>query len=203
VFIAFFALVGVGLLLDALGRRIGSGSRRRRWGFAACLAAVMAVGVLDQTSPSMIPPYRAQAAEYFTDARFVAAIQRQLPPGAAVFQLPYVPFPENPPVNRMEDYAELNGYLHSTRLRWSYGQLKGPPSAWESAAVHRPPPAMLAELSAKGFGGVYVDTFGYTHRGAALLPELAHALGVKPLVSSDGRLYFFDMGLYNERLRRR
>jgi hypothetical protein len=202
VFIAFFALMGAGLMLDALGRRIGSGSRGRRAGFAACLAVVLAVGVLDQTSSSTAPPYRRETAEYFADAHFVDAIQRQLPAGASVFQLPYVPFPENPPVHRMEDYAELIGYLHSTRLRWSYGELKGPPSRWEAAVVHRPLPAMLAAVSAAGFRGIYLDTFGYAHRGAALLPALSRALGVKPLVSADGRLYFFDMALYNRRLGR-
>ncbi len=201
VFIAFFALVGVGLMLDALGRRIGSGSRRRRWGFAACLAAVLAVGVLDQTSPSLVPPYKTQDAEYLTDARFVHAIEHRLPAGASVFQLPYVPFPENPPVHRMSDYAELVGYLHSTHLRWSYGQLKGPPSHWEATVAHQPPAQMLAEVSAAGFKGIYLDTFGYSHRGAALIPALSRTLGVKPLVSSDGRLYFFDMARYNRRLR--
>lgn len=201
VFIAFFALVGVGLMLDALGRRIGSGSRRRRWGFAACLAAVLAVGVLDQTSPSLVPPYKTQDAEYLTDARFVHAIEHRLPAGASVFQLPYVPFPENPPVHRMSDYAELVGYLHSTHLRWSYGQLKGPPSHWEATVAHQPPAQMLAEVSAAGFKGIYLDTFGYSHRGAALIPALSRTLGVKPLVSSDGRLYFFDMARHNRRLR--
>jgi hypothetical protein len=202
VFIAFFALLGAGLALDALGRRIGSGTRRRRWGFAACLAAVLAVGVLDQTRSSAPLPYKAQEAGYVTDAHFVEAVQRQLPAGAEVFQLPYVPFPENPRVHRMEDYAELIGYLHSTRLRWSYGQLKGPPSKWEAALVRRPPARMLAELSALGFKGIYLDTFGYADRGAALIAKLTRALGVKPLVSSDGRLYFFNMARYNRRLGR-
>lgn len=201
VFIAFFALMGAGLMLDALGRRIGGGTPGRRWGFAACLAAVLAVGVLDQTGSSMAPAYKREAAEYRTDARFVAAIQRQLPAGASVFQLPYVPFPENPPVHRMEDYAELIGYLHSSDLRWSYGQLKGPPSRWEAAVVRRPPAKMLAALSALGFKGIYLDTFGYPHRGKALIPELSRVLGVKPLVSADGRLYFFDMARYNLRSR--
>ncbi len=203
VFIAFFALMGAGLMLDALRRRIGSGTPRRRWGYAACLAVVLAVGVLDQTGTSMAPPYKREAAEYFTDAHFVEAIQRQLPAGASVFQLPYVPFPENPPVHLMEDYAELIGYVHSTDLRWSYGQLKGPPSKWEAAVAHRPPARMLAELSAAGFKGIYLDTFGYAHRRAALIPELSRALGVKPLVSADGRLYFFNMALYNRRSRER
>jgi len=203
VFIAFFALMGVGLMLDALRRRIGSGSSLRRWGFGACLAIVLAVGVLDQTGSSVAPAYKADAAEYLTDARFVYAIQHQLPAGAGVFQLPYVPFPENPPVNRMEDYAELIGYVHSTRLRWSYGQLKGLPSDWESAIVNQPLALMLAEVSAAGFKGIYVDTFGYNDGGTALIPALSNTLGVKPLVSSDGRLYFFNMALYDQRLRQR
>jgi phosphoglycerol transferase len=199
VFIAFFALIGVGLTLDALRRRIGNGSPRQRWAFAVCLATVLAIGVLDQTRSSTAPPYKAEAAGYFADARLVAAIQQQLPAGASVFQLPYVPFPENPPVHRMEDYAELIGYLHSTRLRWSYGELRGPPSHWESAVVHQPLALMLAEISAAGFRGIYLDTFGYAHGGAALIQALSRALGVRPLVSSDRRLYFFNMAFYNQR----
>jgi hypothetical protein len=203
VFIAFFALMGVGQMLDALARRIDSSAFSRRWGFAAFLAAVLAVGVLDQTGSSMAPAYKAEAAEYFTDAHFIYAIEHQLPAGASVFQLPYVPFPENPPVNRMEDYAELIGYVHSTHLRWSYGQLKGLPSDWESVVVNRPLPLMLAEISAVGFKGIYLDTYGYPDGGATLIPALSSALGVRPLVSSDGRLYFFNMALYNRTLRRR
>jgi hypothetical protein len=203
VFIAFFAFIGVGLGLDALRRRIGSDSMRRRLTFTACLTAVLAIGVLDQTGSSMAPPYKAEAAEYSTDAHFVYAIEHQLPAGAEIFQLPYVPYPENPPVNRMEDYAEMNGYLHSTRLRWSYGQLKGLPSDWASSVVGQPLSLMLAEVSAAGFKGIYVDTFGYTDGGAALIPGLSTALDVTPLVSSDRRLYFFDMRPYNQRLRRR
>jgi hypothetical protein len=103
----------------------------------------------------------------------------------------------------MEDYAELIPYVHSTRLRWSYGQLKGLPSDWESAVVNQPLGLMLAEVSAAGFKGIYVDTFGYTDGGAALIPALSSALDVKPFVSSDGRLYFFNMALYNRRLRQR
>jgi phosphoglycerol transferase len=106
-------------------------------------------------------------------------------------------------VHRMEDYAELIGYLHSSDLRWSYGQLKGRPSKWEAAVARRPPAQMLAELSALGFDGIYLDTFGYAHRGRALIPELSRVLGVTPLVSADGRLYFFDMARYNRRLRER
>jgi hypothetical protein len=200
IFIAFFAFVGVGSVLDRMGGRF-AGSSRGRWAFSIGLIGLLVVGLLDQTSSSMAPPYKTYSSEYFTDARFVAGIEHQLPRDASVFQLPYVPFPENPPVNKMQDYDELIGYLHSAHLRWSYGQLKGLPSDWESAAVTQPFPLMLAEVSAAGFQGIYVDSYGYTDGGAALNHDLQTLLGVVPFVSADGRLYFFNMSHYNQRLR--
>ena len=199
VFIAFFALLGVGFILDRIGARL----RDRRLGFAAVLGLVLVVGALDQTSPSMAPPYKTHDYEYFTTARFVAAIQRELPSGSAVFQLPYVPFPENPPVYRMEDYSELEGYLDSSTLSWSYGQLKGLPLDWEATVVEQPLPLMVAEISAAGFKGIYIDTYGYGDNGASITAALTAQLGVNPTVSGDGRLYFFNMAAYNMQLRTR
>jgi hypothetical protein len=202
IFIAFFALTGSALLLDWVRARIGFTGRRRAL-FATLLTALLAIGLLDQTTTSMTPPYKSANAEYFSAARFVDAIQHQLPSGSAVFQLPYVPFPENPPVNKMVDYDELDGYLHSSSLRWSYGQLKGLPSDWESIAVNQPLPLMLAEVAAAGFKGIYIDTFGYTDGGAALFAQLGPALGTQPLVSSEGRYYFYSLAHYDEILRAR
>lgn len=109
-----------------------------------------------------------------------------------VFQLPYVPFPENPPVNRMVDYDGLRGYLHSDDLRWSYGAIRGrnDPNA---ALAAEPTPALVKDVAAAGFAGIYVDRFAYADQAAKLEAELAATLGTKPLVSENGRFSFFQL----------
>jgi Dolichyl-phosphate-mannose-protein mannosyltransferase len=201
IFIAFFALYGFALAVDRLRLRL-NGSHGRRT-FAAVLVILLAIGTLDQTSPRMVPSYKPSAAQYHSDAEFVQAIERQLPSGASVFQLPYVSFPEAPPIGGMEDYDEFIGYLHSNNLRWSYGAMRGRPADWESVAVREPVERMLAEVSAIGFQGIYLDSFGLVEHGAKLIPALSQTLGVQPLISPNRRLYFFNLALYNERLRQR
>jgi hypothetical protein len=192
IFIAFFALLAVGLLLD----RGLAALRSRRGGAvlaAAALFAVLVVGLLDQTSNAFMPAYRVYAADYRSDESFVRAIEERLPAGAMIFQLPYIPFPESPPVNRMFDYDELRGYLHSNDLRWSYGIVRGRPEDRNGALASEPVPRMVDDVAATGFAGIYVDRFGYEDQGAKLETELTAAVGAPPLVSPNGRLSFFEL----------
>jgi hypothetical protein len=191
IFIGFFALIAVGLLLD---RGLAVLRSWRAGGLLAgvALCVVLAIGILDQTSSASVPPYRTLAAEWRSDEGFVRAIDARLPDGAMVFQLPYVPFPETAPVNRMVDYDELRGYLHSDDLRWSYGAVKGRADP-DAALAAEPVPALVRDVAAAGFAGIYVDRFGYTDQAAQLEGELAAALGTKPLVSENGRLSFFEL----------
>jgi phosphoglycerol transferase len=93
VFVAFFALLAVALLLDRLRTRVA-------WAIAAVL---LVIGALDQTTRAMTPRYDEVAREWGSDADWVAAVDAALPDGAAILQLPYVPFPSSPPVGRMLD----------------------------------------------------------------------------------------------------
>ena len=82
--------------------------------FGAVLCVVLVLGVLDQTTPSDAPDYSAIAAQWRVDSRFGKAVDDKAPTGTRVLQLPYVPFPENPPVQRMPDYDLLKGYYTPT-----------------------------------------------------------------------------------------
>ena len=116
-----------------------------------------------------------------------------------IFQLPYVPFPEHPPIFKMNDYSHFKAYLHSKDLRWSYGAMKGRPGdAWQRLVSSMPVEDMLRTLSQTGFAGLYIDSYGYQDNGAKLIADIKQILGAEPLVSDDKRLYFFDMTKYNE-----
>jgi len=209
VLIAFFCFYAVAVLLDCLARRLRP-RRRGRPLAALALGAVLAFGVYEQTSPSDAPSRTTDHREYRSDATFVGAIQARLPPGASVFQLPYVPFPEGypstpccgPVPTYATKYESLRGYLHSTTLRWSYGAIKGRPADWSAQLAGQPLSYLLAAVAASGFDGLWVDPAGFYPAAAqriraALLALLRQA----PLVSPDHDLYFLDLRPYAARLR--
>jgi len=149
----------------------------------------------DQTAPPSIAGLAASQAEYRSDAQFIAKIERALPRGSAIYQLPYVGFPETPPVNGLQTYDLARGYLHSSSLAWSYGVMKGRSGDLFFRALAREPLSQQIEIARKiGFSGLYLDRRGYTDRGAAIESDLAHILVHSPaIISEDGYLVFFDL----------
>jgi phosphoglycerol transferase len=193
IFIGFFALLALGLLFEQLARRLAA-SGQRRLGYYAFLALVLAVGVYDQSSRAFVPPYEVLKEVYRRDAEFVGRIEAAVPPGGMVFQLPYMPFPEVPPVEQVACYDPFRGYLHSRTLRWSYGAMKGREADhWQKEVAALPVAEQVAALSQAGFAGIYVDRAGYADYGAALERELARVLRVEPLTSADKRLAFYRL----------
>lgn len=200
IYIAFFSLFAVMLLLENVRR---SNFGRRRFVFPGFLGLILLLGILDQTGQGVyfVPHYAAFISESESDADFVKRIEATVPSGVLIFQLPYVPFPENPPVNQMQDYEHFRPYLHSKTLRWSYGAIKERSTAsWQMATANLPADQFLEAISLAGFSGVYVDRKGYTDDGADLEAKLRGLLGEDPLISANKQMSFFDLGPYNSRL---
>lgn len=203
IFIGFFCLFAVVLLLEALAQRTVR-SRTSQVVFAVVLGVVLIVGVLDQTSKFFVPPYAALNAEFNDNREFIAKVEQTVPRNSMIFQLPYIPFPEHPPVNDMVDYDHFKAYLHSKALRWSYGALRGREGdVWQKSIATRPLPELVETLAFSGFNGIYIDRFGYSDRGAALESELSGIVGKTQIVSNNGRLSFFSLLEYNKHLRER
>jgi phosphoglycerol transferase len=199
IFIAFFALAAVAILLDAARARIPGSARRAV--FAAALLAIPVPALLDQTNASLVPPHGVFQTAWASDGGFVRSVERTLPPGASVFQLPYVSFPEEPhPPGGAAAYDEVVGYLHSDRLRWSFGAMRGRDGDWASALADKPPDAVVMAIAASGFSGTEVDTLAYEDAGSSVLRVLeAHG---RPVYSANGRLAFVDLRAYGAELRR-
>ena len=204
VYIGFFSLFAVALLLDMLRRRLGA-SRVGGALFGTLMALLLIVGVLDQVSPRFAPPYEGLKADFANDRAFVGMVEAVLPTQAMVFQLPYVPFPENwPPVNKLPDFHLLRGYLHSTTLRWSYGAMKGRAGdAWQRQIAARPLEEMVEALAVAGFSGIYLDRLGFADGGKEVEAQLARSLRAAPIVSANGRLVFFSLLGLTKELRER
>ena len=191
VFIAFFSLIVIAWLLDSLFKRLPT--PRLRLVYHVGLAVVLAVAVLDQTGTSFffIPEYEKNKRDYESDTDFVSRIEASLPPHAMVFQLPYMPFPESPPLYQMKPYEHYKAYLHSKTLRWSYGAASGEQEdKWQQVVAAQPVPEFVKSVRAAGFSGIYLNRDGYEDRGLKLETELRAAVGV-PIWNREGNLLFF------------
>jgi phosphoglycerol transferase len=201
VYLAFFSLFAVMLILDGLLGRRGN-SRTARNLFPVLLAAILLVGILDQTGNGIfVPQYAEVSSENASDAEFVGRIESTVGSNSMIFQLPYVPFPENPPVNKMQDYDHFRPYLHSHNLRWSYGAIKELANdRWQRATAGLSPDQFLEAIALAGFSGIYIDRGGYTDAGADIEAKLRSRLGIAPIVSPNGRMLFFDLAEYKRQL---
>ena len=189
VYLGFFSIAAIALLLDAVREQLA-----RRGGRLAAVLLVLAVavfGLLDQVPERDRAAAVRLARQFQHDHAFVAAIELRLGPGKAVFQLPFVPFPESPPVNRMTDYQHFRAYLHSRATRWSYGAVKGrPTSEWQQGVAALPFGEMVPELKRAGFAGIRINRGGYADAGAAILSQAQGTLGTRPIWSEGSALVF-------------
>lgn len=191
VFVGFFALVAVGYGIDWVRRRLPD----RPWRLpvtVAVLALVVVVGVLDQYAPRFTPDYAATKTQFDSDAAFFGRVQRTLPEGAAVFNLPYVFFPESGTINGVGPYDTARGYLQTDGLKWSWGGVIGTEADWAAGAAQSPPEEMLDRITAVGFTGLVFDRRGYSDGGLreAFLQE---QVGEPVFESPDGTLAFYDL----------
>lgn len=189
VFVAFLALSAVGLALDRLSSRERSsvpGVTR----FGLCLL-VLTVGVTDQTTAAFVPRYREVARMWRSDQSFIRAVEQRYGE-SDVFQLPIMPFPESTLVGRLPSNAHLKGYLHSEKLRWSFGGMRGRESDWQNQLLPVPAVEAVSRVALAGFEALYIDREGYSDRGVELERPLKPLLG-QPLVSADAQLAVYDL----------
>ena len=192
VYVSFFTLFFVAFLLD---RAIGARLRRRSHKviYALGLSLLTALGIYDQTTPAFIPDYATVRSAFLSDRQFVRAIEKRMPSGAMILQLPYMTFPE---ANR---YDLARGYLHSRTLRWSYGaMINGRSDLWQRTLLSQPEP--LRKIVEAGFSGIYLDRTLLPNNGAPIEEALRAALGEPSLLSADSRLSFFSLEDYKTRL---
>jgi len=194
--IAAVALAAVGVLLAMAIER--STRRTHRSGAAAEVSAIVAVLLVglaywDQV-PAPAPAARAATiAAFDSDAAFTAELQAALPAGSALFQLPFIAFPESPPVGDALDQDQLRLYLHSDTLRWSGGGIRGRAEIDRLGDVAALPPAQLQrEAEALGFSGIVLDRAG--DPSGAIEAGLEAQFGDAALQAPDGRFAYYPFG---------
>lgn len=197
IFIAFFSLLCVALIFENWRRQCIHKKKHQKKSKAylsLILIATLVLGILDQTPTGFT--YDAISTDYWQDKSFVKAIEKNLPANSMIFQLPYVPFPENPGVYQMNDYELFKGYLHSKKLRWSYGAMRGRHGDWHEWVSSQTLDEMLTAISAVGFKGIYIDGKGYPDGAEQLKNQLKKRLNVEP-INSENQKIFFDLKKLN------
>jgi len=108
-----------------------------------------------------------------SDRQYAGLLEKTLPPGSMVFQLPVMPYPEATTVVGMFDYEHLRPYLYSHTLRYSYGTDKGRGTdTWQSEVERMEPVRMVSVLESYGFSAIHVNKNGYADKGKSLLEGL-------------------------------
>lgn len=194
IFIGFGAIAGFLILLQIIAQRYFAPKKRKIF-LAIVASALVALAFYDQTKPACLSCNEQNRRDFNSDRSFIQKIEEQLVPGAAVYQLPYMPFPEVPPLNRLPTYGLTIGFLHSRYLHWSYGGMKGRPGDLFFRQLAQEPIERQIEVIKKlGFSGIYIDRRGYPDDGAEIVAKISAALGYAPSLEDVAKkLVFFSI----------
>jgi hypothetical protein len=200
ILIGFFALAGVGLILEKVRSRLMARPRGKLL-VGTLFVLTLAFGVFEGTSSQFVPPYSTYAAEWHADSAFVGQIQDSLPHGAMILELPYIPYPEVALPSGLTSYSLLEPYLHSRTLRWTGGAMAGRPTDWLASASQLPFNQLIPGAVAAGFSGLYVDRRGYTDDGISIAHQVQAITDTAPIAEPNGKAYFFNLLSYVAKLR--
>ena len=190
VFIAFFSLAAFFIFLQEILKNRFPHLNKSYW-LIAILCLV--IGIIDQVPRRHFSHHVAQ---FQSDAQFVQDIEKIMPAGTMVMQLPFTEFPESVAIQQLDSYSLFRGYLHSHTLHWSFGTMRGRGVAlWQNTVTNKPIRDMLDDLVYAGFRGLYVNKNGYADHGQAIEKQIADLLHAGPTLTND-ELVFYDLRPY-------
>lgn len=191
VFTAFFSFYAVGLVLvwlkEKADRRIMT-----KIGFMSLFPIVIFIGILDQASFNIFGKYEERKVRYELIKGFVEKVELSLPKNAMVYQMPYLPYPHTPYLNRMATHEHLKPYIVSNNIRWSWPSLSGKAIALNQyLSSISAQPNFIKTLNIIGFDGIWIDLYGYSN--SSIIKKLKNQLSETMLISSDKRYIFFSL----------
>ncbi|CAN7665974.1 sugar translocase [Variovorax sp. LjRoot130] len=188
IFLVFLALTGLAYGLDSVRRGSPLVST------ILCIL-ILALGLWDQTPKPNVAALSKRQMDYVSDRDYVRKIEASLPTGSAIYQMPYMKFPESESVGTLGSYELALGFIHSRDLKWSFGAIAGRQGDdFFRALSQRPIPVQLEIARYLGFKGIYMDRRGYTDGGKAIESELQAQLREPPLTHPSGSSVFYAFG---------
>lgn len=194
IFIAFGTIAAFFIALQSFINHHFDGKKRKIIIFFLAFA-LTAIGLYDQTTPACISCNERTKNNFEIDKIFVQSLESSLPKNSAIYQLPYMPFPETTPLHRLHTYDQVAGFLHSKSLRWSYAGMKGREGdLFYRALSQEPIEKQIQIIQNMGFSGIYIDRRGYQDNANQLVETLTSLLGKASLQErSDGAVAFFKI----------
>lgn len=108
-----------------------------------------------------------------SDREFVTQMEKIMPDGAMVFQLPVIDYPEYPKVNDMTDYDHFRPAFYTAKYKWSYASVKGrPDNDWQKELQAKPIAELVDGLRQKHFSAIYINKRAFIDGGKKIIEEL-------------------------------
>ena len=161
IYIAFLSIIAFMLVLDfGIAKYVKTTLQTRVKIFLTL--GILFLGLYDQTVKPCLTCIEGNRIQYENDRNFILEIEKILPKNAAVFQLPYVAFPENEKVNNIGSYDQLRANIHSFNLNWNFGNMRGREGDWFYRKLSLMPiNQQLTIARAIGFSGIFINKNGY------------------------------------------
>lgn len=200
----FISFLSIGTLCVFVQNLLESDFFKKHKNFKVCFTSIFIIFSLIciyELKPSRtqnINAHNYYKSIFDNDDRFVKNIESQLEDNDAVLCLPYHKYPEAGPVNKMGDYELLTGFLHSSKLRWSYGIMKGRKGdKWNEKVSSLSMDDMINVIIPSGFRGIYICANAYNNEELSVLRDSIEAvIQESPIVSENGVWYFYNLNAY-------
>lgn len=126
------------------------------------LPLILVVGLLDNL-PIRNVHFQDPIKKKFNDDILMAKkLEQTLKPNSMVFQFPYSEFPEVGPKKGMGDYEHFRPYIHTSTLRYSYGNAKGTGlESWQKKIKLAKDFTWVNDLKNYGFSAIYINKKAY------------------------------------------
>ena len=187
-FIAFFSLLAVATAID----RICKTPRAR----SIVAIAVLLLGISDQGQATRrVNEAQAAIAGEVAELRgLVGTLERALPDGAMVFQLPIRTYMSESDFGRMKQYDHFKPYLVSETLSFSYPAFSNEQVRWQQTVTGLDVRTLATRLAARGFSSVLVDRYGYEDQAAAVVAGLKGVAGNDGVILNTDRFFAVAIG---------
>lgn len=201
IFIAYFSILTVCLLLNELNKNLKNNLHKKI--FSILVVVLFSLAILEQI-PDNLNYEGAKIThlkEFQSDRKFINSIEKILGNDGMVFQFPYHKFPEGG--LGPQDYQLFKGYLHSKKVKWSFGGYRGRKSDnWNEMVTSLPMEQLLKKIILVGFNGIYIDRSMYKNKEYVIIEnEIENITKAKPYVSDDNKLVFFNLIDYSNTIK--
>jgi phosphoglycerol transferase len=194
-FIAAMSFITIAIIIN---RYINKTENKKRVIFSLASFFILIFGVFDVVGSNMnFEPVHRFKIEYLSDKNFIQRIESKFDTSEQkilIAQYPYLNFPETPGIHKMGNYEQFQGYIHSDKLYWSFGAIRGREAdSWWKNLTKKPIEEQIQILQEAGFSGVMINRNGYKDNGKNLESKVTNLLEKQPITSENKVLSFFEL----------